>query len=66
MNLTVREELGAHIIKVITLLKVPEILPENRVIQNGQFLGLSIKLVVSILLELVSKPCGHIPLLIGP
>ena len=45
---------------------MPVILPEDRIIQQRQFLGLTVQLVVGILLQLVAEPCRHVPLLVSP
>ena len=66
MNLPVGEELGTHIVEMVTLLQMTEILPKDRIIQDGQLLSLLVELVVSVLLKLVAQPSGHIPLLVSP
>ena len=43
-----------------------EILPKDRIVQDGKLLGQPVELVVSVLLELVTQPGGHIPFLVRP
>ena len=66
MNLPVGEELGAHIVQVVALLKVSVVGPEGCIVGKGELLFQGVELIVGILLELVSEPGGQIPLLVGP
>ena len=66
MDFSIGEEFRAHVVEVVAFLEMTIVSPERRLIGQRHFLVKSIDLVVGVLLELVSEPCGDIPLLISP
>ena len=51
---------------MVALLQVAIVIPEGLVVENREFLILCVELVVGVLLEFVSEPCGEVPLLVRP
>ena len=66
MDFPVREEFRAHVVEVVTLLKMSEVIEQSRIIDQCNLLIQSIQLVERLLLELVAEPCGDIVLLVCP
>ena len=66
MYFTVGEELRAHIIEVVALLKMSEFIEQGRIIDEGELLVEAVQFVERFLLELVSEPCGNVALLVSP
>ena len=66
MDLTVGEELRAHIIEVVALLKMSEFIEQGRIIDEGELLVEAVQFVEGFLLEFVSEPCGNVALLVSP
>ena len=66
MDFPVREEFRAHVVEVVTLLKMSEVIEQSRIIDQCNLLIQSIQLVERLLLELVAEPCSDIALLVCP
>ena len=66
MDFTIGEELRAHIIEVVTLLKMSEFIEQGRIIDEGELLVEAVQFVESLLLEFVSEPRGNVALLVSP
>ena len=46
MNLSVGEEFGAHVIQVVAFLKMPVIIPQRLVVEDGELLLQTVQLIV--------------------
>ena len=66
VDFTVGEELRAHIIEVVALLKMSEFIEQGRIIDEGELLVEAVQFVEGFLLEFVSEPCGNVALLVSP
>ena len=66
MNLTIRKEFRAHVIKVIDGLKIIPILEQGGIMADAHAPLKLIEFIKSLFLEFISQPCREIAFFIGP